>query len=39
MSNPWSKNKALIIGEMLIYGAILVWFLEWFLPIGFGQVH
>ncbi len=39
MSSPWSKNKGLIISEMIIYGAILIWFLAWFLPIGFGKVH
>lgn len=34
MSNRFEKSKGLIIAEMLIYGAVLIWFLSAFLPIG-----
>jgi len=32
--NNYSKNKVLIIVEMIIYALILVWFLKVFLPVG-----
>ncbi len=32
--NNYSKNKVLIIVEMIIYAFILVWFLKVFLPVG-----
>lgn len=39
MSGRWAKCKPLIVFEMIVYGIMLVYFLIWFLPIGFGHLH
>ena len=39
MAGRWAKSKPLIIFEMIVYGAMLIWFLKWFLPIGFGHIY
>jgi hypothetical protein len=34
MSDKFEKSKGLMVFEMIVYAAMLVWFLSAFLPIG-----
>lgn len=34
MSSKFEKSRGLMVFEMIFYGAVLVWFLSTFLPIG-----
>lgn len=34
MSSKFEKSRGLMIFEMIVYAAILVWFLKAFLPLG-----
>lgn len=34
MSSKFEKSKGLMVVEMIIYAAVLVWFLKSFLPLG-----
>lgn len=39
MAGRFTKSKPLIAIEFIIYAAILITFLAWFLPMGFGKLH
>jgi len=39
MAGRFSMSKPLIIIEFIFYSAILISFLAWFLPMGFGKFH
>lgn len=39
MAGRFSKNKPLILVEFIIYSIILITFLAWMLPMGFGKLH
>jgi hypothetical protein len=39
MAGRFSKSKPLILIEFVIYSIILIRFLAWMLPMGFGNFH
>lgn len=39
MSGRFSKCKPLIAIEFVFYAIVLITFLKWFLPMGFGKLH
>lgn len=39
MAGRFAKSKPLIIIEFIFYSAVLITFLAWFLPMGFGKLH
>ncbi len=39
MAGRFSKSKPLIIIEFVIYSIVLIAFLVWMLPMGFGNFH
>lgn len=39
MAGPFSKCRPLILFEFVIYSIILIAFLAWMLPMGFGKLH
>lgn len=39
MAGRFSKSKPLILIEFIIYSIILISFLAWLLPVGFGKIH
>ena len=39
MEGRFSKCKPLIILEFVFFSAVLISFLAWFLPMGFGKLH
>lgn len=39
MAGRFSKSKTLILIEFVIYSVILISFLAWMLPMGFGKLH
>jgi len=39
MAGRFAKSKTLIVIEFIIYSAILISFLAWLLPMGFGKLH
>ncbi len=39
MSGRFSKSKTLIAIEFVFYSIILISFLAWMLPMGFGKLH
>lgn len=39
MAGRFAKSKSLILIEFVVYGIVLISFLAWFLPMGFGKLH
>lgn len=39
MAGRFLKSKPLILIEFVIYSIVLISFLAWFLPMGFGKLH
>lgn len=39
MAGRFSKCKPLIFIEFVFYGIVLISFLAWMLPMGFGKLH
>ena len=39
MAGRFSKCKPLILFEFVFYASVLISFLYWFLPMGFGKLH
>lgn len=39
MAGRFSKSKPLIMAEFIFYTIILISFLTWMLPMGFGKFH
>lgn len=39
MAGPFAKSRTLIFIEFVLYGIVLIAFLAWFLPMGFGKLH